>query len=272
MAEKVYVARPMNNVSEFNSQVDIIIPYHGQYEKVMELMESIRRHTRSNYYRVCLVDDASPNEQFIDVMRKNALKTGERAGAKDWFVGVRSETQLGYAGACKLGFYITDSPYVCFMNSDCVVEDVNWLRALGESLLTLKDQGVRMVAPMTNNIVGGHPAQHGTRFTRADEDKDVVLEPTPENYLSLYCVLCHRELFSRCGGFFKEYPFGFFEDQEFAVRMQKHGFKQAVSRKSWLYHHGESTIRTVWRHNPQVRKIMEEENRERCMEDIRNVL
>lgn len=267
MANRTHVARAVNDISEFNSQVDIIIPYWGQYEKVMRLIESVFRLTRSNYYQLCIVDDCSPNEGFIEVIRQNAAKNASRQRQQNIVKTIRNEEQLGFAGACKAGYDATESPYVCFLNSDCVIEDSGWLRNMGESLLRLKDQGVRMVAPTTDNPMNGDPAQQGEKFARSPED--VILEN--DSHLSLYCVLCHRELFNRIGGFMKPYPYGYFEDEELAFRMKRHGYKQAVCKSSWVHHEGGCTMRTLLRANPNLRTVVEEENRQRCIEDMKSL-
>lgn len=259
--KKNYAARPLEFPSEFHQPVDVIIPFHGQYEKVTSLLESIYRFTRSNYITITLVDDCSPNEEFLTTISKNIKRRTES------FKAVRGVKQRGFAGAAKLAFDRTENPYVCLLNSDCLIEDSNWLRALGETLLVLKGEGVRMVSPMTNNAVGGHDAQQGEKSNR-DKEHIILGE---EEHLSMYCVLCHRELFSRCGGFLKEYPYGYYEDVEFAWRMRKNGFKQAVCRSSWVHHEGMATITGLWRKEEKIRKVMEEENHQRCLDDIKNM-
>jgi GT2 family glycosyltransferase len=79
-------------------------------------------------------------------------------------------------------------------------------------------------------------------------------------------------LFSRVGGFLKNYPYGYYEDEEFAARLRKYGYKQAVCRSSWVHHEGACTIRSIWRANPNLRKVMEEENRDRCIEDMKKLI
>lgn len=264
---KKFVARPVNSVSEFNSQVDIIIPYYGQYEKVTQLLESIFRLTRSNFYKVIVVDDCSPNSDYIKQIYTNASKNASRLRYENVVTVHRNEEQLGFAGACKAGYDLGESPYVCFINSDCLIKDASWLRSLGESLLHLKSQGVRMVAPTTNNPVMGDETQKGEMF-KAESD-DVILGD--DSHLSLYCFLCHRELFNHVGGFLRQYPYGYYEDEEFASRLRKHGYKQAVCRSSWVYHEGEATIRPLWRARPDLRSIMEVDNRERCIEDMKSL-
>ena len=261
-------APPIALASNFYTPVDIIIPYHGQYEKLNTLLDSIFRLTRSNYYKVYIVDDASPNAQFIKILEKNAARNANVRRIENNIKTIRLNEQRGFAGAIKAGFDVSESPYVCFINSDCKIETIHWLRSLGECLLRLKSQNVRMVCPMTNNSVGGHPAQ--TAKEKFVPTEDVILENG--DFLSMYCFMCHRELFNHCGGFIKEYPYGFFEDEEFGARMQHYGFKQAVCGDSWVYHEGQSTIKSIWREKPEIEVIMQEENRKRCIADMKKLL
>lgn len=262
-------ARPMNNNSTdsvFDSPVDIVIPYHGQYDRVTKLLDSIFRYTRSNFYRVTVIDDASPNEAFIKTMSTNAQKHADVTQRANPFKALRSTDQKGFSGAIKAGWERTSLPYICFLNSDCVVHDINWLRSMGDTLLKMKNEGVRMVSARSNNPVNGSLKQKAAKGTVG---QDVILED--DEHLSMYCFMCHRDLFNHCGGFIKEYPYGWYEDEEFAYRMRKHDFKQAVSGKSWIFHEGECTVKAIQRNNPKIQKIMEKDNRQRCIEDIQKL-
>ena len=258
--KKTHIARPMNSVrtSIFDSAVDIIVPFHGHYDKVTRLVESIFAYTRSNYYNLFLVDDCSPNKEYIERVSRNLKK--KRVGHVKT---LRCKEQKGFAGACEVAYTRSEKPYVCFINSDCRIEDIGWLRSLGESLLNLKKDGVRLVVPRTNHPVNGDPRQKAEKGQKAD---DVILE---DDFVSMYCFLCHRELFTRCDGFLKNYPYGFYEDEEFAYRMRKKGFKQAICGRSWVWHEGAATVRSIWRRDPNIRTIMEKENRERCIADMK---
>ena len=257
---KTHVARQMNKPRLFTSEVDIIIPYHGQYDKVTELIESIFKFTRSNPYTIYVIDDYSPNSEYIQTIAKNANRR------HDVLKALRCSEQKGFAGACQSAFVKGEAPYTCFINSDCRIEDIGWLQSMGSTLVSLKDQGIKMVSARTNNPV--HPDEDSPqKGNKGESHDDVVL--ADDQYLSLYCFLCHRELFARCGGFLKSYPYGYYEDEEFAARMKKHGYKQAVSGSSWVYHEGGATIKSLWRKNPNIRTIMEEENRKRCIKDLK---
>lgn len=250
--QKFHTARPIQKVG-FSSNVDIIIPFYGHYDGVAKLIESIFRCTRSNRYQITLVDDCSPNSEFIESLTK-----------VDVLQCLRTPEQKGFGGAMQYGFERTEQPYCIFLNSDVLIEDVGWVRAMGDTLLSLKDKGVRMVAPRTNNAANGDERQECEKGTKAVED--IILE---EGHLSMYCFMCHRQLFSKVGGFIKNYPYGWFEDEEFAYRMRKFGYKQAISGKGWVHHDGGCTVKELWRDNHDARKVMTEDNRERCIKDIK---
>lgn len=249
--EKVYKARPIGNADGFTSNVDIVIPFHGQYHYVIRLLSSLFRYTLSNPYTIYLVDDCSPNTEYIKDMRI----------FKD-VVCIRNETQLGFGGAMKAGFEQTKSPWVVFMNSDCEVEDVNWLKNLGNSAINLKSKGVRMVFPRTNNSLVDDPE---LQFEKDRFEEDKVFEG---EYIPMYCFMVHRKLFTHVNGFIKSYPFGGYEDTEFAYRLKKFGYKQGISGKSWVYHAGGVTCTEVNRRNPES-VIEMEHNKLRCIEDMK---
>lgn len=252
------------NLAKFAEQfVDIIIPFHGQYDKVATLIHSLLYHTRSNRFRICLVDDASPNSTFI------AGSFSKIPNLKE----VRNESQLGFGASLEAGVRAMETekpfPWLVFMHSDCVIRDSNWLLHLGQSMLELKGQGVKMISAMSNNPTSELPALQSDEplVIENEQDENYILAPT--EYLPLYCVLCHKDLFKHIGGFVKHYPFAGYEDRELAARMQCHGFKQAVCRKSWIYHEGGATKKAVQRKNPAARDYLKS-NRKLYLEDLQN--
>lgn len=262
--EQTHIAKPINNQSVFDSAVDIIIPYFGQYEKVSLLLQSIFKFTRSNYYHVYVVDDCSPNMLFGKTIQENINKNATRTKTDLCMTLIRNEKQYGFGKSCQIGYMASQNPYVCFIQSDCLIQQFNWLRLLGESLLNLKDKSVRMISPVTNNSAGG--SVHQQEKIGSD---DVILEE--DDYLSLFCFFCHRDLFKNIGGFIANYPYIGYEDQEIAFRLKKYGYKQAVCRSCFVHHEGGCTLKTVIRNNPQVAKIIEVENRERCIKDMNKI-
>jgi len=242
-----------DRVSQFRfSEADIIIPFHGQYTKVRQLVESILLFTKSNPYLVTLVDDASPNMMFSDQIARMAPVHV-----------VRLNQQVGFGGALKAGYDKTIKPWVVFMHSDCLVREHLWLQKLGETALALKSQNVRLVHARTDNPMMDHPILKPTLQEESHEDRIVETDDP----LPLICAMTHRELFNHIGGFIKSYPYAGYEDVELFYRMKKCKMKQAVCGGSWVKHHGGATVNELIANRRKVREIMDA-NYDLCMKDI----
>lgn len=264
--ENTKAAKPIVSVPFSKSKVDIIIPFHGQYEKVSSLVQSILISVKSNPYQITLVDDHSENETFHKELADQFKKTTPE-GYRCQVVCIRNKKQLGFGGSLRVGYENTNLPWVLFLHSDCLVEDPNFMIEMGQSLLDWKEQNVpvKFVSARSNNpgdLLKAKAKSH------EKENKNVVLEENET--LPLFCAMCHRELFERIGGFIKEYPYAWYEDEELAHRMRKYGYKQGVSTKSWIYHEGGSTIKYLWDKNKKAKEIMDN-NRELCLSDIKSI-
>lgn len=230
--------------------IDIIIPFHTQYEKVHKAVDSIWRGVKSNPYQMCLVDDCSPNKGYVKLYENSPR-----------MAIVQLPSQMGFGAALQAGFMATNNPFVAFVHSDCVIEP-HCFYHLSKLLIQWESDGVGMVSARTNNPGDGAQRLHGRK---GRPTKDFVLE---EEYLPLYCALCRRSLFSQIGGFVKPYPFGYYEDEELAHRMKHFGFKQAVSGRAWVDHVGGATFDALAksRHSQMLEVV--ENNRERCLLDM----
>ena len=246
------------------SRVDIIIPMHEQYNKVVMLINSILLATKSNPYKITVVDDGSADATFVEKFRE--FDKNRPANTEPILQFVRSEEQKGFGAACALGFSRTKSPWCLFVNSDCLVESPNWMYETGRSLLDLKSKNVRMVSARNNLSYPGCPST--IKGNKEDIVDDCILEG--DDFLPLFCFMCHRDLFKNIGGFIKPYPYGTYEDEELAFRMKKHGFKQAICGKSWIKHEGGATFKALANKNPKVMDIIDG-NRDLCLQDVRKL-
>lgn len=258
-------------ISPFSrSKVDIIIPFHGQYEKVARLIDSIILTTRSNPYQITIVDDASPNADFVEDLGKSdlaqwtTLKTGRKL--EPMLFTIRLDEQVGFGGALAAGYEATKHPWCIFMHSDVVVEQPGWMIEMGRTLLRMKDQDVRMVSARADN-----PGTDVSSMLKGSKDTPVSDAILKEGHIPMYCAMCHRDLFKHTRGFIKSYPFGWYEDEEFAFRMRHYGMEQAICGKSWVRHEGGKSVQALWEENKEAQQIMEE-NRDLCLADMRSLL
>lgn len=219
----------------YMEQVEIIVPFYGEQSHVSNLLESIFNTVLTNRYLVTLVDDGSINSSFVE-----QIKTARIPGVRC----LRLPEQKGFGAAVNHAlnnpFVFQNAkkkiPYVCIMQSDVSLHNNTWLSELGNSLERLRKDGIKMISPLTNNSMTNMEFLSGNK---GDKKQDYILKKG--EYLPFYCVLCNRELFSKIGKL-EEYPYAGFEVQEFANRMLKNGFKQAVCGTSWVNHIGGVTL------------------------------
>ena len=243
---KIFVNRKMENNPFYMASVEIIVPFYGEQARVAKLMESIFATVHTNRYLISLVDDGSINDTFIKDIDKKKLP-GVRCFHVDKNKGFGAAVNLALTTPWK-NQKIT---WVAIMQSDVFAEDNNWLSNMGETINLLKNQGVKMVSPMTNNPMIDSSVSSKMLGKKSDRRPDVVLTG---GYLPMYCVLAHRELFNKVG-LLKEYPYAGTEAEEFAFRMQKMGYKQAVCGTSWVNHSGGATLSNFAKNN-KVQEIL----------------
>lgn len=241
------VKRNMTERPFLMAPVEIIIPYHNQITKVAYLLSDILATVTNNRYLVTLVDDGSSNNNLAEQLKDRDLK------------GVRILTHSspkGFGAAVNTALknpFSDQIPYICIMHSDIRVNDLGWLQNLGSSLLALRSQGVKMISPVTDNPVEPFDV---LKASKPREKADVVLD---NEFLPMYCALCHRELFARVG-LLQEVPYAGYEVEDFALRMRRNNFKQAICGSSWVQHEGRGTI-SQYDDNKKIQQILQK-NRE----------
>jgi hypothetical protein len=113
----------------------------------------------------------------------------------------------------------------------------------------MKSQGVKMVSPLTNNPVDN--IESLISVDRNPNKDDLILEN--EDFLPMYCFLCHRNLFDHVR--IVEHPYASIEAKDFANKMKSKGFSQAVCGKSWVHHEGRATLKLMDK-NSKIQKIL----------------
>jgi len=236
---------------------DILIPYHGQYKLVRELIGSIVLYTRNLPYRITIIDDGSPNAAYFATLAQ--LETID---------GVRLEEQKGFGAAVNLGVKATKRPWIVVLNSDCRIEELGWLDSMYDALKTMMKDKVGFISARSDDPPGNHPLLKCNKERKEEPDR-ISEQPVP-----MFCCMMPRILFDRVGPL-KEYPYGWYEDEEFFWRMKKRGYRQAISGKSWVKHLGGgagtgATIKELWQQDPNIKTIMEN-NRLQCLADLKKL-
>jgi len=232
--------------------VDILIPYHENYVGVKNLVSSLFS-TVGIPYQITLIDDCSGNMYFGENFTK--IKPSPHLPEIKY---IRNEKRLGFGASVNIGIKATSQPWIVVMHSDVEAQQNQWLINLMTSMNNLKSTGVKMISARSNNPVNGDPR---LKASKIDVNDDITLS---DDYLPFYTILFHRQL-NKAVGALKEYPYAGYEDEEFAFRFRRKGFKQAICGTSWVYHEGSATIKAA---SESIQKIIFEENRNKCIADM----
>jgi len=215
--------------------VDVIIPYYGRFDLVRRCLSSVLNMTISNPFLIHLVDSGTPNEsaqEFADNIKQAPNVKYHRI------------ENPSFGAAINIAIKGSKEPYVCILHSDTEIRMPGWLERMGEALLDGKKENVRMVVAKTENKL-------------LKESYKVSDSP-----LSFHCCMFHRDLINKVG-YFKEYEYYGYEDEEYFYRMNRLGFKMASCGTAWVQHQGGGTVSYL------REKGIKFDNRERCIEDLR---
>src|SRR5579872_5600415 len=168
------------------SPVDVILPFHGQYNLLLECLESLITKTLGILYTITLIDDCSPNKEFIVNLEKNKLHNVP-------LQYIRHIEQKGFGAALQTGFDNTHNDWVLFLHGDCRIEQTDWLINMLKSMQEHKDDGVKLVSAKVSD--GGTGAYDEIVLGKLEKTKDMVATQS----LPLICTLMHRQLFDKIG-------------------------------------------------------------------------
>ncbi len=200
--------------------VSIVIPTHGH----SGMTESCVTATLSTLDRVTdaqiiVVDDVSPEPIVLP------------SEADPRVTVIRSETNLGFAGACNLGAETSQAPFVVFLNNDTTPQ-AGWLdsmMACAESDTTIAIVGARL-------LYRDGTVQHaGIAFSQRDGEPRHIYRGFPGEHPAVLrdrdfqavtgaCFLVRREAFDNLGGFDTAFTNGY-EDIDFCLRARGQGLR-----------------------------------------------
>jgi GT2 family glycosyltransferase len=238
--------------------VSIVIVTHATGPIVLDSLEAVASHT-AQPYEVIVVDNEPPAGRT----RTASLLAAETSGVRL----VCADRNLGFAGGNNLGVEHARGSTICFLNPDVIVSP-GWLSPL---VAALDDPLVGIAVPVLTNpdgslqeagqllyddgctaAVGGPevcPGDWSQAFTR-----DV-------DYASAACWVVRRDDFVDLGGFDARYHPAYFEDVDYALRVEAGGKRtRLVADVPVVHHHGQgspvdgpavaeasqSEFRTVW--------------------------
>ena len=211
--------------------VSIVVVTYGTGPVVLEMLDAVARYTPIAHE--VIVVDCLP----ADPATRTSVLLADRSDIRLLAV----DDNLGFAGGNEFGVEHARGEFLCFLNADVIVGP-GWLEPL---IAALDDSAVGIAAPVFVNddgslqeagqlilgdtftapiIDGGTPGDRANVFSR-----DI-------DYASAACWLVRRADHLALGGFDRHYHPAYFEDADYALRMEASGKRSRLVADVPLVH------------------------------------
>lgn len=151
-----------------------------------------------------------------------------------------NKENLGYSKGCNQAVNASTGEYIVFLNNDILLLP-NWL----DDLLNIfeKEPDAGLVA--VSNIEAFECAQRkfsklaSKKCKKAKKDYEPVILP------QFACVMTKKAVFDKIGGFDENFSPAYFEDNDLSWRYIFAGYKNFISKRSYFYHKGSVTGKSL---------------------------
>jgi hypothetical protein len=228
-----------------NVKLSIIIVNWNSLGYLRKCLASLYGHIGDLSFEVIVVDNASPepgiealNAEFPDVLV------------------IKSDINLGFAGANNLGFTRSSGEYLLFLNPDTEVTD-SVFKIMLEQCLSIPDAGV-IGCKLLNTDFSVQTSCIQTFPTIPNQLLDYEYlrlrwpscsfwsisalfseskNPVPVDVISGACMLLRRDVFERAGKFTEDY-FMYAEDLDLCFKVRALGLRNYFVGQARVIHHG----------------------------------
>jgi GT2 family glycosyltransferase len=222
-------------------EVDIIIPYRSQHAKTMLLVESLLYKVKNVNFDIILCNDGKENKNFEDIFKKIS-------NVKFCCTG----SHKGFGAAVNLGIQGVTKELCCVMHNDIQIDEPNFLYNLVNDLLSLSSRSVATMSVVTNN-----PMSNKLDCMKQFAGKDEPPRMFPEDVFSPFiCTMMYKKVIDAIGKF-PEYPLCWFEGDCFGKKIILNKGRQAYSPRSYVFHHGGTTILNLLKNNPEYKEVLQ---------------
>lgn len=211
----------------------IILTYNELEEGTIPCVESIYKYTEISDFELIIVDNCS-TDGTQDYLKK----------LKEQYTNVKiqlNEQNKGFAAGINDGLKLADGEFLFILNNDIMVTP-DWLNKLVEPLKNNPETG--LIGPITNSS-GNEQCVYFENL-----DKNNYIELTSEytdsqkgelyytKRLAFFCVGMKRDVFDKVGFLDENFGIGWFEDDDYCLRVLDAGYKIAIAEDCFIYHHG----------------------------------
>lgn len=214
----------------------VIIPVYRGYEETLACIHSVLK-TKPAGVSVVVVNDASPDRELVDALRRLAKKRDIRL--------LSNTENLGYPTAVNRAINLSPDKDVILLNSDTEVLP-GWFSRLEAAAYSVSNIGT--VTPLSNNgSIASYPSAAGTVHCNTEfaleisevaaKVNDGVIIETPTGVG--FCLYIRRACLEEVGPFDAElFGRGYGEENDFCRRAEKSGWRNVIAADVFVRHEG----------------------------------
>lgn len=212
-------------------EASIIVPAWGRETYTVACLRSLAAARGETPFEVVLVDDASPEVDYRELL---GFVPGLRI--------LRNDANLGFVGSCNRGAAAARGRWLVFLNNDTVACD-GWLDALLATFDAFHGAGVagsKLLYPSgRTGEAGAIVWRDGSCWNygrRHPPDGPEVGYAREVDYVSGAALAVERSLFESLGGFDEAFAPGYYEDVDLAFRVRAAGRRVVYQPCSEVIH------------------------------------
>ena len=234
-------------VSSLNSAVEkafplvsILVVAYKSRDYLAPLLDSIRRNTAYPNYEVIVVDNCSDDgsAEFLH----------QQAGEYDRLRVINLDVNKGFAASNNFAAQHARGDFLVLLNADTIVP-WGWLERLMRPLRN--DASIGVTAPVTN--FSGNETRIETTYRNLDEMQLFAKELADRKFgelldvsmAPLHCAMVSRKLWDEAGDLDEKFGLGMFEDDDFALRVKRLGYRIVAVEDCFLHHFGNGSFKTL---------------------------
>ena len=227
----------------------IVVSYNGLHETTAPCLKSVFEKTTFPEYEVVVVDNHSTDgtPEFLAGL----------AGREPRLKILLNSTNRGFAGGNNDGIRAARGDVLVLLNNDTIVTE-EWLERL---LVPLEeDPSVGLVGPMSN-AVGNEQKIYCRGVTRSDILEEGRLwtamsagDRFETERLGFFCVATRPDVVDRVGPLDEGFGTGFFEDDDYCIRVRKAGYRLVCVEDVFVYHQGSASFGKARRETKELMK------------------
>jgi GT2 family glycosyltransferase len=226
--------------SGWHAKVAIVIVSFDNDDYLAATLESLFDKTRYPNFEVVVVDNGSAPDLLA--------RLGDHALRESRLRLVRNDANVGFARACNIGIAVAREAERIVLLNDDVVLTPGWLGGL---LRHLGNERNGLVGPVTNHARG--EAQIEASYTNLDDLDRFAAQRAREHrgetlelpVLAMFCVAARTEVLARVGALDERFTVGMYEDDDYALRLRRAGYRLLCARDVYVHHWGGVSFRRL---------------------------